>query len=300
MNLRQLRNFVVLAQELNVNRAAVRLHLSQPPLTRQIQQMEGELGATLFVRLPRGLELTAAGLSLLDDAQRILGMVDAAKDRAAKAGRGEMGRLDVGIFGSAIFNYIPRLLIQFRNLFPEVQINLHEQAKAEQIQALRERRLSIGFNRHVQAQPDIVIETVNVEPLVVAVHGEHPLAQQAQINLTDLSREPLIIYPNTVREGFADHVLGLFRSDGLQAQVAQEVKDAVTAVSLLSCGFGICITPEAACSLRLPGVVYRPLLATPSPTIDMVCLYRRGDASPLLSAFLNVVRSFKPVPVPLN
>lgn len=294
MELRQLKNFAVLAEELNFSRAAVRLHMSQPPLTRQIQLMESELGAPLFERLPKGLAMTAAGRTLLDDARRILGLVDAAKDRAAQAGRGEIGRLDVGIFGSAIFHHIPRLLLQFRSLYPNVQINLHEQTKAEQIQALRERRLTIGFNRHVRAEPDLVVEPVYLEPLLVALHCAHPLAQQAAISIRELSGQPLILYPNNTREGFAEHVLSLFHHEGLQAQVELEVKDVVTAVALVSSGFGLCITPEAASSLQLPGVVYRPLKADPPPTVDLVCLYRQGDVSPVLKAFLETVRKFQP------
>lgn len=294
MDLRRLKSFVVLAEELNFIRAAARLHISQPPLTRQIQLLEGELDAPLFERLPKGLTLTAAGRTLLDDARRILGLVDAAKDRAAQAGRGELGRLDVGIFGSAIFHHIPRLLLQFRSLYPNVQINLHEQTKAEQIQALRERRLTIGFNRHVRAEPDLVVEPVYLEPLLVALHCAHPLAQQAAISIPELSGQPLILYPNHTREGFADHVLSLFHHEGLQAQVELEVKDVVTAVALVSSGFGLCITPEAASSLQLPGVVYRPLQADPPPTVDLVCLYRRGDVSPVLTAFLETVRKFQP------
>lgn len=294
MDLRHLKSFAVLADELNFGRAAVRLHISQPPLTRQIQLMESELGVQLFDRLPKGLSLTAAGISLLDDARRILGLVDAAKDRAAQAGRGEIGRLDVGIFGSAIFHHIPRLLLQFRSLYPNVKISLHEQTKAEQIQALRERRLTIGFNRHVKAEPDIVVETVYMEPLLVAMHCGHPLAQQAAISIRELSQQPLILYPNNTREGFADHVLSLFYNEGLQAQVELEVKDVVTAVALVSSGFGLCVTPEAASSLQLPGVVYRTLKADPLPTVDLVCLYRRDDASPMLKAFLETVRQFQP------
>lgn len=294
MDLRHLKSFAVLAEELNFGRAAARLHISQPPLTRQIQLMESELGTQLFDRRPKGLALTAAGITLLDDAKRILGLVDAAKDRAAQAGRGEIGRLDVGIFGSAIFHYIPRLLLQFRSLYPNVQISLHEQTKAEQIQALRERRLTIGFNRHVRSESDIAVETVYLEPLLVALPCGHPLAQQAAISIRELSQQPLILYPNNTREGFADHVISLFDHEGLQAQVELEVKDVVTAVALVSSGFGLCVTPEAASSLQLPGVVYRPLTADPSPTVDLVCLYRRDDASPILTAFLDTVRKFHP------
>ena len=294
MEMRHLKYFAVLAEELNFTRAAARLHISQPPLTRQIQQLESELGAQLFERLPKGLELTAAGVSLLDDARRVLGMLDAAKDRAVKAGRGEIGRLDVGIFGSAIFNHIPRLLLEFRHQYPNVQISLHEQTKSEQIQALRERRLTIGFNRHVHAEPDIMVETVYLEPLLVALHSGHPLAQKKSLTIRQISAEPLILYPSNTRNGFADHVLSMFNDENLQPNVVQEVKDVVTAVALVSSGFGLCVTPEAACNLQLPGVVYRPLQGKPEPTIDLVCLYRRDDSSPILAAFLDTVRNFQP------
>jgi DNA-binding transcriptional LysR family regulator len=294
MEIRQLKYFAVLAEELNFNRAAARLHMSQPPLTRQIQQIESELGAQLFLRLPRGLELTPAGASLQDDARRILGQLEVAKDRAGKAGRGQIGRLDVGIFGSAILNHIPRLLLQFRNRYPEVQISLHEQTKSEQLQALREKRITIGFNRHVGNEPDILVETVYLEPLLVALQEDHALAANAAISTQELSAQPLILYPSNARGGFADHVLSLFRNEGLQPQVVQEVKDVVTAVALVSSGFGLCVTPEAASSLRLPGVVYRPVKADPPPTVDLVCLYRRDDASPILAAFLDTVRKFQP------
>jgi len=292
MELRQLKYFVALAEELNFGRAAEKLHISQPPLTRQIQQLENDLGALLFTRGPRGVELTPAGIALLEDARRILGLVGVAKERTGKFGQGRIGRLDVGIFGSAILNHIPRLLLQFRQRYPEVQIALHELTKAEQIAALREKRLTIGFNRHVAVEQDIMVETVFLEPLLVALHNKHPLARHKAIRIAEVIDDPLILYPSNTRPGFADDVMALFRAEGAQPRVAQEVTDVVTAVALVASGFGICITPEAASNLRLPGVVYRPVKATPPPTIDLACLYRCNDESPILLAFLEVVRKY--------
>lgn len=296
MELRHLRYFTILAGELNYSRAAERLHISQPPLTRQIQQLEEELGAQLFIRNTRGVALTQAGIALLEDAKRILGLVQGAKERAGKAGKGQIGRLDVGIFGSAILNHIPRLVLQFRDRFPAVQIVLHEQTKIEQIQALREQRLTIGFNRHVTVESDIVVEPVLSEPLIIALHSKHPLARHKSIRIEDIAGEPLILYPSN-RPGFADDVMALFRDVGAQPTVVQEVADVVTAVALVACGFGLCVTPQAASSLKLPGVVYRPVKANPPPQIDLVCLYRRNDESPILAAFLEIVRNFKVVDI---
>lgn len=292
MELRHLKYFVALAEELSYCRAAARLHISQPPLTRQIQQLEEDVGTRLFSRSTRGVELTPAGVAFLKEAQHILGMVKVARERAVKAGCGQTGRLDVGIFGSAIFNHIPRLLLLFRSRYPEVQIALHEQTKAEQIQALRERRLTVGFNRHVTYEADIAVETVFREPLVVALQSKHPLARHKAIRVSEIAGEPLVLYPSNTRPGFADDVMALFRDEARQPTVAHEVTDVVTAVALVASGFGLCVTPRAASSLRLPGVVFRPVKGEPPPTIDLACLYRRNDDSPILAAFLDIVRRF--------
>lgn len=294
MDLRHLKYFTILAEELNFSRAAARLHISQPPLTRQIQHLEDELGTRLFVRSTRGVELTSAGRALLDDAQHILGMVKVAKERAGKAGKGQIGRLDVGVFGSAILNHIPRLLLQFHNRYPEVEIALHPQTKDEQVAALRERRLTIGFNRHVPVEPDIVVETVYTEPLVIALNRKHPLASHKSIRIAEIVDEPVILYPRNTRTSFAYDVIALIRAEGAEPRVAQEVADVVTAIALVASGFGICVVPEAASSLRLPGVVYRSIKKDPPPSIELACLYRRDDTSPILNSFLDIVRCYQP------
>ena len=294
MELRHLRYFVALAEELNFGRAAARLHISQPPLTRQIQQLEEKIGACLFLRTARGVELTTAGKTLLVEAQRILGMVKVAEERTGKAARGQIGRLDVGIFGSAILNHIPRLLLEFRNQYPEVEIALYPMTKAEQTEALRAHQITVGFNRHVPTEPDIVVETVHFEPLVIALNRKHPLARQKSIRITEIVDEPLILYPRNTRVSFAHDVLNLIRSAGGVPNVVQEVTDVVTAIALVASGFGICVTPQAASSLKLPGVIYRQIKADPPPGIELACLYRRNDESPILGAFLDIMRRLPP------
>lgn len=294
MELRHLRYFVALAEELNFGRAAARLHISQPPLTRQIQQLEEKIGARLFSRTTRGVELTAAGKTLLEEAQRILGMVRIATERTGKAARGQIGRLDVGIFGSAILNHIPRLLMEFHTHYPEVEIALYPMTKAEQLEALRTHQITIGFNRHVPVESDIVVETVYFEPLVIALNREHPLAQCKSIRIADIINQPLIVYPRNTRTSFAQDVLRLIHDEGGVPQVVQEVADVVTAIALVASGFGICVTPQAASNLKLPGVVYRPIKASPPPSIELACLYRQDDESPILNAFLEIVRELPP------
>lgn len=292
MDLRQMKYFLALAQELNFGRAAQRLHMAQPPLTRQIRGLEEELGTPLFLRTPKGVELTAAGQALLDEVPNILSLAERASERTRLAGEGLIGRLDVGIFGSGVLDVIPRLLADFHRERPAVRLELHNMTKAEQLQALRERRITVGFNRLVQAEPGLGVEIVLREPLVVGLPETHPLCERAQIDLRDLSGVPMILYPNAPLPGLAQEVTAAFVREGARLEVAQEVEDVLTCVALVASGFGCCITTQSAMSLRLPGVAYRPLRSRYLRDIALCCLYRTEDSSPVLTAFLQVVRSF--------
>jgi len=291
MEFRHLRYFLVLAEDLNFNRAAARLHISQPPLTRQIRQLEIELGVELFLRTPKGVELTAAGRMFREEAQRLLALSERAAERARLAGAGRLGRLDVGIFGSAVLNVIPRMILGFRRLYPDVSVVLHNMNKLEQIEALREGRITIGFNRVLPPAADIVVETVLKEKLIVAINRNHELSHAREVAIADLAGQPMIIFPSAPRPSFADQVYTMCHAAGFAPQVVQEVGDAVTAAALVSSGFGICVMPESAISLQLPQVIFRRL-AWPHPTIDLDCLHLRGDQSPILQAFLDIVRGF--------
>lgn len=160
MEFRHLRYFIAVAEEGHIGRAATRLHISQPPLTRQIQQLEEELDVQLFTRTPRGMELTPAGELLLHEARNIRAVVEQAAERTQRAGQGKLGRLDIGIFGSAILDTIPAMLLTFRSAFPDVKVVLHNMSKDAQIAALRQRRIDIGFNRFIEPCDDIVSEIV--------------------------------------------------------------------------------------------------------------------------------------------
>lgn len=299
MDLRQLKYFVVLAEELNFIRAAERLHISQPALTRQIQQLEADLGAQLLTRATRGVSLTTAGVTLLEDGRRILGLTQMARERAGKAATGQLGTLDVGIFGSCVFHYIPSLLLRFRSGHPDVQVRLHDLTLPEQMLALSEKRLDVGFYRQVGAHPDFIVETLYVEPVVVALPESHPLARRKALRLQEIIDETVVLYPNTA-PGFMEEVVATLRkAGGKEPRIAQEVSDVVTAIALVAGGFGVCLTPAATSSLRLPGVVYRRLKETPPLTIDLACFYRREDNSPLLASFLACARQHPPIALPI-
>lgn len=292
MDLRQMKYFLALAEELNFGRAAARLHMAQPPLTRQIRALEDELDTALFLRTTKGVELTAAGQALLDEVPNILSLAARARERAQRAGQGLIGQLDVGLFGSGVLDVIPRLLASFHRVRPDVRIALHNLTKGEQLQALRERRITIGFNRLVPAEPGLLVQTVLQEKLVVALPDTHRLCARSEIALHELDGEPMISYPNAPLPGLAQEVANAFHREGLWLNVVQSVEDVLTCVALVAGGFGACVTTQSAMRLRLPGVEYRPLRSPHLRDIELSCLYRADDASPVLAAFLEVVRDF--------
>lgn len=290
MNFRTLKYFVVVAQELNIGRAATRLNISQPPLTRQIQQLEASLGVKLFNRSAKGVELTNSGELLLEEAQNILTLVEQAEERTKRADRGELGRLDVGIFGSAILDAIPKLLLAFRQAYPDVNIILHALSKEDQIEALRQRRITVGFNRFVEDQPDIASEVILHEPIYAALPDNDPLVAQPTVTLLDLASRPFVLFPNAGRPNFIDRVLQWCQREGFSPRVVQEVGDAVAGIALVASGFGVCLVSESATTLMMPRIVYRPVVGQSDLKIDLSCLYRRNDQSPILQAFLGIVR----------
>ncbi len=264
--------------------------MAQPPLTRQIHGLEEELGTTLFVRTPRGVELTGAGEVMLQEVPNILAMVKAAREKTQYAGKGYLGRLDVGIFGSGILRVIPHLLAQFHRERPLVRIALYNMTKSQQIQALRERRITIGFNRLVPNEPDIAVEVVDRELLYVGLYEGHPLCAKDRITIGDLEDQPMILYPSSPLRGLALEVISAFRNDGVRLVIGQEVEDVLTCIALVSGRFGLTITTASATSLCLPGVVYRPLDSQWLRDVELSVLYRQNDQSPILQAFLDVMR----------
>ena len=294
MELRHLRYFIAVAEERHIGRAAPRLHISQPPLTRQIQQLEEELDVQLFTRTPRGMDLTPAGELLLEEARNIRSIVEQAAERTQRAGQGKLGRLDIGIFGSAILDTIPAMLLKFRNAFPEVKVMLHNMTKDAQIAALRQRRIDIGFNRFIEASDDIVNEIVLTERILIALNEHHPLARQPEVPFSVLQDSPLIVFPTGPRPSFIDKVMHMCHQKGFTPQIAQEVGNTLTGVALVASDFGVCAVPESATMLALPGVVYRPILDPPEDSgVDLNCIYRVDDQSPLLRSFLDTVRTFR-------
>jgi DNA-binding transcriptional LysR family regulator len=293
LELRHLKYFAAVAKEQNIGRAALALNISQPPLTRQIQQLEEIIGAPLFIRSVKGVEMTAAGQALYADAKAILSLADLAVERSRRAAQGQLGRLDVGIFGTGMFDIVPRVLLRFRNAFPDVEIAMHTMTKTEQVEALRQRRITIGFNRLVPKYPDIKSRVVMWERLVVGLPRSNPLAEREALSIADLAGQPLVLFPSTGHPNFSDFVAHQCREHGFIPQVVQEVGDAVTGVALVASGFGVCIVPESATHFRASGVVYVRLKESPPTMLDVSCLYLQDDPSPILREFLRILEEFR-------
>lgn len=290
---RHLRYYVAVVEQRSFRGAALRLHVSQPPLTRQVQQLEEALGVPLLIRKPRGIEPTDAGQMFYEEARNILMLTEQAAHRAQLAGHGQLGRLDVGIFGSAVFDAIPRIIQEFRNRHPNVEVALHSLDRAGQIRALRERRLTVGFNRFFEDEPDLSWEVIQTERMNVALHRDHPLARHASLGLAQIGDQPLILYPRAPRPSFIEQMLRLFHKKGVSPRIIHEVDDVVTAIALVSSGFGISMVTDSACNLRLPGLVYVPLRAEDRATFDLCMIHRRDDDSALLDAFLATARALR-------
>ena len=289
MDVRRLKYFIVTAEERSISRAAERLHITQPPLTRHIQSLEEELGVLLFNRTSWGVELTQAGTALLKHAHNISAHIELATEQIRRVASGQAGRIDIGVFGSAMLSIIPRLLHAFSSTHPEVKIVLHNMPKERQINALHQGRILASFDRYLPEFPNIRSELVCRESIWVAVNRNNPLAKLERISIDDLRNEPLIDEQDP-SISIACHEL--FKHHDFEPLVAQKAADLIAATIMVSGGFGTTLLPESILNLRLPNVVYRPLVAEVECMIDLHCAYRKDEESPLLDELLECVRTY--------
>ena len=293
MELRHLRYFVAVAEELHFARAAARLHIAQPPLSQQIKALEDELGVRLFDRSNRRVRATDAGAAFLIEARRTLASAERAIDAARRAARGEIGRLAIGYVASVAYQLLPAIVRTFRRRAPDVTLVLEEMSSAEQGRAIAAGTLDIGFVRRPPAiDPGLDGTVVRREPIVLALPRAHPLAALRVLRLGDLRREPFIVFPARPRPSWADVTLDLCRSAGFEPRVVQEAVEMVSALSLVAAGIGIALVPGAVRAVRRPGVVFRPL--TPAPWSELMLVRRNEPPTALIARFLEVVMSTRP------
>jgi DNA-binding transcriptional LysR family regulator len=243
MELRHLRYFIAVAEELHFGKAAERLFITQPPLSQQIQQLERELGFLLFHRTQRSVKLTAAGQMFLDEARQTLTALERAAQAGRRVARGEAGWLGVGFVGTATYEALPAALSAFRAAYPEVELVLRELVSARQAQALRDHRIHVGLTRPPLREEDLVSEPLVQEALLAALPAAHPLAAAERLALAALAGEPFILFPRFPSPSYADFVLACCAEVGFQPQVVQEAAEMQTAISLVVAGIGVTLVP---------------------------------------------------------
>ena len=283
--------FIVVAEEKNISRAAVRLHLSASALTRQMQSLEQEFGVELFSRTGSGVEPTPAGLALVEHARTFRSQLELARREILNAGRQLSGKVDIGVSGSVMFAIMPEIIKNFARAHPGAELVLHNQPGIQQIESLRQGRIIIGFDRCFSDEPDLSVELVCLESVIVVLHQDHPLARQQAIQFAEL-RGQALIGPHDSKSMLTG-ILGLFDRCGFEPRLVQRADDVVTAATMVGCGLGITLAPASLQSLPLPNVVYRPLLTDRELSWKVYCAYRRNDRSPALQAFLDCVRAYR-------
>lgn len=287
MELRHLRYFVAVVRERNFTRAASKLGIAQPPLSRQIQQLEEELGAQLFERGTRPVRLTEVGRIVYEQVLTVLERVDEipALVRRTKAN----GGMRIGFVGSMLYSRLPEIVRAYRKLRPDSELTLHEMTTLEQVAALKDYRIDVGFGRVLFEDPTITRSLVQQERLYVATPSSHVLMRETgPLFLQALTAFRLIVYPRSPRPSYADQILLLFREAGLKPAAVVEVRELQTALGLVAAEDGICVVPEAVQHLRRDDVSYRELCDEQafSPILMSV---RRGDPSPELAAMARLV-----------
>lgn len=285
---RQLECFIAVAEELNLNRAAVRLHMSQPPLTRRIQRLERDIGVDLFRRTVGGMELTAAGVALLERAYRIVALSTRAVERTRLASDGDVGHLSVGYYDPAIVSGIPALIRGFLDQHPYVTVSFELVAKHNQIDYLRDKLLHLGFGRHYPDEPGIVCRPVISEPLFVAMHSTRASDWRNPAVIADLRDHPLIVYPAT-RPEFADEVIDMCMRAGFTPRVAIEAEDVVSCLAYVALGTAIAVVPDSATKTHPDDVVFIPL--ADAPASQLYCAHLRDHTSPTLRLFVEHLNS---------
>ena len=290
LELRQLRYFVTVAEELHFGRAAARLHMTQPPLSQAIQGLEELLGTALFERNRRSVTVTPAGAALLPEARRLLAQAADLPDLVRAAAAGETGRLALAFVSSADYSVLPPFLRSYRGAYPQVQIVLQEATSDVQVDDLLHNRIDAGLlipplsdKAHAELDYIKLIE----EPLILAAPAG--LLAPGALALKDAPRLPLIIFPRPIAPSLHDAILGCFTAAGITPQIGQQAIQMQTIVSLVSAGMGMALVPQSVSNLMRPGVDYRALKDS-TPLVETGCAWRRDNASPVLRGFLDLLR----------
>jgi len=288
MDLRHLRYVVAIAEERHFTRAAERLGIGQPPLSQQIKALEGELGVRLFHRLPRGVELTAAGEAFVPIARSALALAAKAVEAARRAASGEIGSLTIGFTGSASFNpLVPRAISRFRNAYPELSITLVEATTSKLLTALADGRIDVAFLRPAAGEvTGLAVRPLPNEPLCIAMPSQHRLASCAEIELGQLAAEPFILYPRENGRSLYDSIIVACQNAGFSPDVVQEAPQLASTINLVAAGVGVAMVPTSMQQILAPGVRYLRITGR-SPSAHLAVAHCRNPKSPAVANFMR-------------
>jgi DNA-binding transcriptional LysR family regulator len=288
--LRHLRYFVAVAEELHFGRAARRLGIAQPPLSQQIRQLEQRLGVALFIRTSRQVALTPAGEALLRGARRVLAELGLAAAAARRAGAGETDALRVAYTDSAALSVLPSAIQRFRSAMPTVHLDLVEGSTAAQIDAVGRDLVDLAVVRGPVVQPALRTEVVLREPFLLALPDPHPLTARARVELAALGGEPMVLFPRHLAPDFHDTISAMCRAAGFTPLVAYEGAEYQTILSLVAAGLGVSLVPRSVGNLQRRGVVYRELPDAP-PRAEIAAVCRAENWSLPLESMLESLRA---------
>ncbi|GAS94764.1 LysR family transcriptional regulator [Mycolicibacterium canariasense] len=289
-SLARLSCFIAVAEELHFGRAAERLHMTQPPLSRQIQQLETELGVQLIDRTTRSVTLTPAGVAFLPDARRILQLAESAAMTVKRVPAGDLGTVVVGFTAASAHAVLPRLLERTRAKLPDVKLELREMVSAAQIEGLMTGEIDLGMARPPLKRPGIVSRPLLHEQLVAALPAEHPLVAQArQLTLNDLDGQDVIMYSPIEARYFNELLISAFTIAGATPRYVQFVTQVHTMLVLVRSGIGIALVPASAATLHPEGVVFRSIGAFRERPVELDAAWRQDSTNPALLRLLRDV-----------
>ncbi len=297
IELRHLECFVAVAEELCFARAAERLHLSLPPVSRHVKQLEDELGVQLFTRTTRSVQLTNAGQVYLGEVRQTLQSIQRGVVAARRAERGEVGELLLGYEASSAYDALPRALKVFRERFPGIEVTLKQMDTDEQAQALKDARIQLGFVVPPLRDKALQAEVVTREPLVVAMPCDHRLAHHTKVDLYELVNEPFVMSPRAKRCGLYDQVMRVCHDIGFAPSVVQEANEMQIMLGFIAAGMGVTLLPSHVAALQRPGIVFRPVQQS-SASVDLALAWRGDLRSSMIDAFVEVVKTCSGVQLP--
>lgn len=289
--LAQLRCFTTVATELNFRRAAERLNMTQPPLSRQIQLLEHSLGVELFSRNTRSVALTAAGRAFFIEAQALLERAQQAAIAARRFAEGDIGSVTISFVGSAVYEFLPKVIAEARLSQPNVKVALTEMNTFQQHEALRARRIDLGIVRAPLLQPGYETECLVREPFVLAVPASHPLAHAPAITVQDLHGMPFLMYSHSAYPPFNELLTGMFRSASVEPEYIQWLSSSLTILALVNAGMGLAFVPRCATNVVFKEVVFREIDLGDGIQSELHLVWRTDNDNPACKMLLEAIRS---------